>query len=103
MENYDRIRTLGRGAAGVVRLYRNIKTNESYAIKEISIDGLKEEDISKKENEAKVLKKINSYYVVKCYDSFKENLNSLFNKFKLFFCFRRLKFKKMESKGSRCS
>ena len=74
MEKYKEIEVLGRGAFGVVYLCQQKETNESYAIKRISVEGKTEEEIKKLKKEATILKAINSAYVVKCYDSFVEDL-----------------------------
>ena len=62
----------------LVNLYKHIEFNESYAIKKISIERVNEEDIKKLKKEENILKQINCYYVIKCYDLFIENLNLYF-------------------------
>ena len=69
MKKYKKIKELGRGAFGFVCLYENTESGRLSAIKEISVKGAKEEEIENLENEAKILKRNKSPYVVKCYES----------------------------------
>ena len=71
MEIYKKIKVLGK--EGCVEVYKQIRTNEIYAIQEFSAKRKGKEEIQKMQNEAAALKKINSLYVVKCYDHFVEN------------------------------
>ena len=73
MENYRKLREIGKGSFGCVNLYEKKDTNEFYAIKEVPIKGKNKKDIKRIENEGVYLKRINSLYVVKCYDFFIEN------------------------------
>ena len=75
MKKYNKIRKLGKGFFGAVNLYTDIEANEIYAIKEILIEDLSEEQAEKLKGEALLLKEIDSTYVVKCYDSFIEKKN----------------------------
>ena len=67
--------TLGKGAYGVVYKVEKKNTNNIYVIKQISLKGLTTKEINEVNQEAKILNLINSDFVVKYYDSFKENNN----------------------------
>ena len=64
---------LGIGSYGTVYQVSHKKTKEIYVIKQIPLYDLSQEEISNVKLEAKILKTINSNYVVKYYDSFEEN------------------------------
>ena len=56
---YNVVKSLGRGDSGTVFLCEEIGTNKRYAIKEISLRELEEEDINEIKNETEIFKKIN--------------------------------------------
>ena len=77
MKKYQK-KLFRKGRFGEVNLYENILTSGSYAIKTISIERIKEEDIQKLKKELTPWKEINSDYVIKCYDLFIEHSNLYF-------------------------
>ena len=66
---------LGIGSYGTVYKVCKKNTNKIYVIKQISLLGLTEKEITEYKSEAKLLSLIKSNYVVKYYDSFIENNN----------------------------
>ena len=75
IKDYIIKQTLGKGTYGIVYKVQKINTNSVYVIKQIPLSGLSEKERNEVEQEAKILHSINSNYVVKYYDSFKENEN----------------------------
>ena len=75
IKDYIIKQTLGKGTYGIVYKVQKINTNSVYVIKQIPLSGLSEKERNEVEQEAKILHLINSNYVVKYYDSFKENDN----------------------------
>ena len=75
IKDYIIKQTLGKGTYGIVYKVQKINTNSVYVIKQIPLSGLSEKERNEVEQEAKILHSINSNYVVKYYDSFKENDN----------------------------
>ena len=75
IKDYIIKQTLGKGTYGIVYKVQKINTNSVYVIKQIPLSGLSEKERNEVEQEAKILHLINSNYVVKYYDSFKENEN----------------------------
>ena len=71
--------TLGKGSYGVVYKVQRKNTNNIYVIKQISLNGLSTKEINEVNQEGKILSLINSDFVVKYYDCFKEkdNINIL--------------------------
>ena len=67
--------TLGKGSYGVVYKVQKKNTNNIYVIKQISLNGLSTKEINEVNQEGKILSLINSDFVVKYYDCFKENDN----------------------------
>ena len=67
--------TLGKGAYGIVYKVQKMNTNEIYVIKQISLNGLTNKEKDEVNQEADILSKINSDFVVKYYASFKEKDN----------------------------
>ena len=75
IKDYIIKQTLGKGTYGIVYKVQKLNTNSIYVIKQIPLSGLSEKERNEVEQEAKILHSINSNYVVKYYDSFKENEN----------------------------
>ena len=71
--NYEVIKTLGKGGFGEVFLVR--KENNIYALKKLLIhsSGLTKEKISEYKNMINILSRINNEYVIKYYDTFIED------------------------------
>ena len=76
-QKYKIIKQLGEGGFGKVFLVS--KEDKFYAIKQLSIKNLSEEEIEMAENEAKILSNIKNDHIVKYYDSYKDidNFNIL--------------------------
>ena len=72
-EEYKIIKQLGKGGFGEVYLVSNQKDNKYYAIKKILINNLSEEELKLRETEGIILSNISNEYIVKYYDSFKDN------------------------------
>ena len=72
-EEYKKVKQIGEGGFGIV--YKVLKNNRYYALKQIPINGLTNESIEKYKEEIKILSKFNSKYIIKYYDSFIENNN----------------------------
>ena len=72
-EEYGEVEQIGKGGFGIV--YKVLKNNRYYALKQIPINGLTNEYIEKYKEEIKILSKFNSKYIIKYYDSFIENNN----------------------------
>ena len=73
IREYKIQKRLGIGSYGTVYQVSHKETNKIYVIKQIPLFNLTQEEISNVKLEAKILKTINSKYVVKYYDSFLEN------------------------------
>ena len=73
IRDYKIQKRLGVGSYGTVYQVSHKDSNQIYVIKQISIYDLTQEEISNVKMEAKILKTINSKYVVKYFDSFEEN------------------------------
>ena len=73
IREYKIQKRLGIGSYGTVYQVTHKDTNKIYVIKQIPLFNLTQEEISNVKLEAKILKTINSKYVVKYYDSFLEN------------------------------
>ena len=73
IREYKIQKRLGIGSYGTVYQVSHKDTNQIYVIKQISLYDLTQEEISNVKMEAKILKTINSKYVVKYFDSFEEN------------------------------
>ena len=71
--DYSVIKELGNGAYGVV--YQVIKENNptNLVLKQISLKNLNPEEKKNIENEANLLKELNSKYIVKYIESFEKN------------------------------
>ena len=73
IREYKIQKRLGVGSYGTVYQVSHKDSNQIYVIKQISLYDLTQEEISNVKMEAKILKTINSKYVVKYFDSFEEN------------------------------
>jgi NIMA (never in mitosis gene a)-related kinase len=71
--NYHILEKIGKGTFGIVYKAKRINDPLIYVIKQISLNGLTEEQINQVYKEAKILSLIKSNYVVKYYESFLEN------------------------------
>ena len=70
---------ISKGGYGVVGLYKNIRTNDIYAIKTVDIKSMKEKNLSNTlKNEQNILKQIDSQYLVNSYFIFKDIKNYYF-------------------------
>jgi len=70
MEQYDKVKTVGRGAFGIVHLCRSISDNQLVIVKEIPMDDLTTEDRLASINEINVLKMLHHPNIIGYYDSF---------------------------------
>jgi CheY-like chemotaxis protein len=73
--DYEKVRTLGRGASGIVDLVTSKKDLELYAMKMIPMFHFDEFKKKAAQNEITLLKVLDSPYVVKYYDHFVKNGN----------------------------
>ena len=70
---------IAKGGYGVVGLYKNVKTNDMYAIKTVDIKNMKEKNLSNTlKNEQNILKQIDSQFLVNSYFIFKDKKNYYF-------------------------
>lgn len=72
LKNYIIEKELGKGTYGVVYKAKKKSDNNTYVIKQISLQGLTNPQKSEVKLESDILKKIKSKYVVQYYDSFEE-------------------------------
>ena len=73
IKDYKIIEKLGGGSFGVVYKVQKDNANDIYAIKQINLNRLNEKELQLVNQEAQILSIINSEFVVKNYDYFKEN------------------------------
>ena len=73
IKDYQIIEKIGKGTFGIVYKVKRLNDPLIYVIKQISLNGLTEEQINQVYKEAKILSLIKSNYVVKYYESFLEN------------------------------
>ncbi|GFU72788.1 hypothetical protein TNCV_1515491 [Trichonephila clavipes] len=73
MENYEKIRLIGRGAFGTVYLCKQKSDNKLVITKEIPVDQMTVEERQVSMNEAKVLSMLDHPNVVAYYESFLED------------------------------
>lgn len=71
LENFNIIKTIGRGSYGTVELVENKKTKELFGLKTIVVN--KSEEVNGIFNEIKIMTQINSKYIIKIFDWFYEN------------------------------
>ena len=70
---------IAKGGYGSVGLYKNITTSDTYAIKTVDINNMKEKNLSSSlKNEQNILKEINNDYVVNSYYIFRDKKNYYF-------------------------
>ena len=76
IKDYEIVKELGRGSYAVAYLVSKTisdLTKEYYVIKQINLEGMTTEEKDTLKNEANILSKIKSEFVVKFYESFEEN------------------------------
>ena len=73
LNNYIIEKELGKGTYGIVYIAKKKDDKNIYVIKQISLTGLSQSQKEEVKLESKILKSINSKYVVKYYDSFEED------------------------------
>ena len=79
ISKFKLILPIAKGGYGVVGLYKNVKTNDIYAIKTVDIKSMKEKNLSNTlKNEQNILKQIDSQYLVNSYFIFKDKKNYYF-------------------------
>ena len=71
--DYTIIKELGNGAYGVVYLVKKENDPSNLVLKQISLKNLKPDEKKNIENEANLLKELNSKYIVKYIESFEKN------------------------------
>ena len=70
---------IAKGGYGSVGLYKNITTSDTYAIKTVDINSMKEKKLSSSlKNEQNILKEINNEYLVNSYFIFQDKKNYYF-------------------------
>ena len=75
LKNYIIEKELGKGTYGIVYKATKKDDNKICVIKQISLQGLNQDQKKEVKLESEILKSINSKYVVKYYDSFEEENN----------------------------
>ena len=79
ISKFKLILPIAKGGYGVVGLYKNVRTNDIYAIKTVDIKSMKEKNLSNTlKNEQNILKQIDSQYLVNSYFIFKDKKNYYF-------------------------
>ena len=79
ISKFKLILPIAKGGYGVVGLYKNVKTNDIYAIKTVDIKSMKEKNLSNTlKNEQNILKQIDNQYLVNSYFIFKDKKNYYF-------------------------
>ena len=79
ISKFKLILPIAKGGYGVVGLYKNVRTNDMYAIKTVDIKSMKEKNLSNTlKNEQNILKQISSQYLVNSYFIFKDKKNYYF-------------------------
>ena len=74
INNYTIIERIGVGSYG--RIYKVIKDNKLYVLKEIPINkNVDNEKVESVKNEAEILSSLNNKYIVKYYESFQSGQN----------------------------
>ena len=73
IKDYQIVGKIGKGTFGIVYKVKKVNNPLIYVIKQISLNGLNEQQINQVKTEAKLLSLIKSNYVVKYYESFLEN------------------------------
>ncbi|EAS05882.2 plant dual-specificity MAP kinase kinase family domain protein (macronuclear) [Tetrahymena thermophila SB210] len=73
LSDFEILKKLGQGAHGVVYKVRRKKDQNTYVLKQILAGGMQQKQRKECINEAILLNKLNSPYIVRYYDSFLEN------------------------------
>ena len=79
VSKFKLILPIAKGGYGSVGLYKNLATSDTYAIKTVDINSMKEKKLSSSlKNEQNILKEINNDYVVNSYFIFQDKKNYYF-------------------------
>ena len=79
ISKFKLILPIAKGGYGSVGLYKNLATSDTYAIKTVDINSMKEKKLSSSlKNEQNILKEINNDYVVNSYFIFQDQKNYYF-------------------------
>ena len=79
ISKFKLILPIAKGGYGSVGLYKNVATSDTYAIKTVDINSMKEKKLSSSlKNEQNILKEINNDYVVNSYFIFQDKKNYYF-------------------------
>ena len=79
ISKFKLILPIAKGGYGCVGLYKNMTTSDTYAIKTVDINSMKEKKLSSSlKNEQNILKEINNDYVVNSYFIFQDKKNYYF-------------------------
>ena len=79
MSKFKLILPIAKGGYGSVGLYKKLTTSDTYAIKTVDINSMKEKNLSSSlKNEQNILKEINNDYVVNSYYIFQDKKNYYF-------------------------
>ena len=79
VSKFKLILPIAKGGYGSVGLYKNVATSDTYAIKTVDINNMKEKKLSSSlKNEQNILKEINNDYVVNSYFIFQDEKNYYF-------------------------
>ena len=79
VSKFKLILPIAKGGYGSVGLYKNVATSDTYAIKTVDINSMKEKKLSNTlKNEQNILKEINNEYVVNSYFIFQDKKNYYF-------------------------
>ena len=79
VSKFKLILPIAKGGYGSVGLYKNVATSDTYAIKTVDINNMKERKLSSSlKNEQNILKEINNDYVVNSYFIFQDDKNYYF-------------------------
>ena len=79
VSKFKLILPIAKGGYGSVGLYKNMATSDTYAIKTVDINNMKEKKLSSSlKNEQNILKEINNDYVVNSYFIFQDEKNYYF-------------------------
>ena len=79
VSRFKLILPIAKGGYGSVGLYKNLATSDTYAIKTVDINNMKEKNLSSSlKNEQNILKEINNDYVVNSYYIFQDTKNYYF-------------------------
>ena len=73
IKDYQIVGKIGKGTFGIVYKVKKVNNPLIYVIKQISLNGLNEQQINQVKTEAKLLSLIKSNYVVEYYESFLES------------------------------